>query len=69
MAARTIRDDWGSLMRIPARIHLFAHVRGVYRASVLGALARMFLLFLGSAVVARILIVGLIAVDPNRMGA
>ncbi len=56
-------------MLIPAPIHLFAHMRGVYRTSIVGTLARMFLLFLGSAVAAGILIVGLIAVGLNGMGA
>ncbi len=69
MVASTIGDDWGSLMLFPAPIHLFAHMRGVYRTGVVGTLVRMFLLFLGSTVAAGILIVGLVAVGLNGMGA
>ena len=69
MATIAIGDDWGSLMLVPAPIHLFGHMRGVYRTSVMETLARMVVLFLGSAFAAGILIVGLIAVGLNGMGA
>lgn len=43
-------------------IHLFVHMRGTYRISVLGTLIRMFLLFIGSSVAFAFLIVGLLFV-------
>jgi hypothetical protein len=49
--------------------HLFVHKRGVYGTSVLGALARMALLFMGSVIGAVILILGLLLVGLNGMGA
>lgn len=49
-------------------VHLFVHMRGVYRASVLGTLIRMALLFVGSSVAVAALAVGLIAVGLNGMG-
>ena len=64
----TVLDDWAALILLPAPIHLFAHMRGVYRTTILGTLIRMFLLFMGSSVAAGLLIVGLIAVGLNGMG-
>jgi hypothetical protein len=43
-------------------------MRGVYRTSVFGTLFRMAVLFLGSAIAALVLTVGLIAVGLNGMG-
>jgi Protein of unknown function (DUF3667) len=60
-------SSWALILPAPA--HLFVHMRGVYRTSVVGALFRMALLFVGSAVAAAILFVGLIAVGLNGMGA
>jgi hypothetical protein len=45
-----------------APIHLFAHMRGTYRTSVIGALLRMTLLFVGSAIAVGILMLGLMLV-------
>ena len=41
-------------------VHLFAHMRGTYRISVLGTLVRMSLLFVGSMVAFVVLMVGLV---------
>ena len=60
--------DWGDLLLLPVPVHLFLHMRGVYRTGVFGTLARMALLFLGSSFFAGLLVVGLIAVGLNGMG-
>jgi hypothetical protein len=52
-----------------APVHLFFHMRGVYRTSVLATLVRMALLFLGSSVGVAFIITGLIAVGLNGMGS
>ncbi len=61
--------DWAALLFLPAPVHLFAHMRGVYRTSIVGTLIRMFLLFIGSSTAAVLLIMGLIAVGLNGMGS
>jgi hypothetical protein len=48
-------------------VHLFAHMRGVYRTSVAGTLARMTLLFIGTAIAAMVLMLGLVAVGLAGM--
>jgi hypothetical protein len=60
-------SSWNLILPVP--LHLFVHMRGVYRTSVLGTLIRMALLFLGSVIAAAMLFVGLIAVGLNGMGA
>jgi hypothetical protein len=45
-----------------APVHLFVHMRGTYRTSVFGALARMFLLFIGSWTGFVLLMMGLLFV-------
>lgn len=69
MLLSLVIDDWGWALVVPAPVHLFAHMRGVYRTSVLGTLARMVLLFIGSLIAAVALVAGLIAVGLNGMGA
>lgn len=68
MLLSTVADGWAFLLLIPAPIHLFAHMRGVYRTGVLGTLVRMVLLFIGSSFAAGLLVVGLIGVGLNGMG-
>jgi hypothetical protein len=68
MLLSTVLDDSAFALLLPAPVHLFAHMRGVYRTSVLGTLIRMSLLFVGSVIAAAILFVGLIAVGLNGMG-
>jgi hypothetical protein len=69
MLLSIILGDSAFGLLLPAPVHLFAHMRGVYRTSVLGTLLRMILLFVGSAIAAAILFVALIAVGLNGMGA
>jgi len=69
MLLTTVLDDSAFALLLPAPVHLFVHLRGVYRTSVLGTLLRMGLLFVGSVIAAAILFVGLIAVGLNGMGA
>lgn len=52
-----------------APVHLFIHMRGVYGTSILGTLARMFLLFLGSSFGVGLIIIGLLWVGLSGMGA
>ena len=68
MLLSTLLDDSAFVLLLPAPAHLFMHMRGVYRTSVLGTLVRMALLFAGSAIAAAILVVGLVAVGLNGMG-
>ena len=51
-----------------APTHLFFHLRGVYRTSILGTLIRMLLLFLLSAVAVALLLAGVFALELNGMG-
>ncbi len=51
---------WWLLWALP--VHLFVHMRGTYRTSVVGTLARMSLLFLGTTIVVVFLISGLVFV-------
>ncbi|OXE35557.1 MAG: hypothetical protein CGW95_13190 [Phenylobacterium zucineum] len=45
-----------------APVHLFAHMRGVYQTGIIGTLARMVFLFVGSCIGFGILMVGLVIV-------
>ena len=54
--------DGAGWLLLAAPVHLFFHMRATYRASVLGALARMFLLFVGSTVAFGLLMAGLLLV-------
>jgi len=55
-------------LMIGAPVHLFIHMRGVYSTSVAGTLLRMVLLFIGSAIGAGLIMLGLILVGLNGMG-
>ncbi|HEY5289457.1 MAG TPA: DUF3667 domain-containing protein [Caulobacteraceae bacterium] len=50
-----------------APVHLFAHLRGVYRTSVIGTLARMAFLFTGSVIIGVVIFLGLLLVGLNGM--
>jgi len=50
----------GGALLLAAPVHLFAHMRGVYATSVWGTLWRMGLLFIGSAIGATFLVLGLL---------
>jgi hypothetical protein len=57
----------GSWLLWLAPAHLFFHMRGAYRASVVGTLARMTGLFLGSSIAVAVLSVGLVIVGLVTM--
>lgn len=54
--------SWAGALLWLAPVHLFVHMRGTYKISVIGALIRMFLLFMGSSIAFAFLIVGLLFV-------
>jgi hypothetical protein len=68
MGLGALIGDSASVLLLLAPVHLFAHMRGVYRTSVFGTLLRMFLLFVGSLIFAALLVAGLVAVGLNGMG-
>jgi hypothetical protein len=53
---------------LAAPVHLFFHMRGVYRTSILGTLLRMFVLFVGTTVGCVLLLIGLVWVAFNAIG-
>jgi hypothetical protein len=53
---------WADALLWLAPVHLFVHIRGTYGISIIGALIRMFLLFIGSSIAFAFLIVGLLVV-------
>ena len=57
----SILGDW-SILLSAAPVHLFVHMRGVYRTSIAGTLLRMALLFIASLVAFCVLIVALLLV-------
>jgi hypothetical protein len=61
-------EGTASVVLLAMPVHLFLHMRGVYRSRVPGTLIRMALLFAGSSVAVAVLAVGLIAVGLNGMG-
>ena len=63
----SVFDEWAFLLLLAVPIHLFVHMRGVYRRSVLGTLTRMTVLSLGSLAAALLLVFALVAVGLNGM--
>lgn len=57
----TMLPSQAGLILLALPVHLFAHLRGVYRSSVFGTLLRMLLLFLGTLMTAMALLLGLAA--------
>jgi hypothetical protein len=57
----------GLAMAIGAPVHLFVHMRGVYKTSVIGTLARMLLLAVGSMFGMILIMLGLILMGLNGM--
>jgi hypothetical protein len=55
------------LVLLGAPVHLFVHMRGVYGTSIVGTLARMTLLFIGSAIGAILIVLGLLWVGLSGM--
>jgi hypothetical protein len=64
--APPLRGLAGPLM-LAAPIHLFAHMRGAYGASIIGTLARMLLLFVLSAAAMALLLLGVVGLELNGM--
>jgi hypothetical protein len=64
-----LTGGWSSLVLLAAPFHLFVHMRGVYETGVFGTLLRMLLLFIASATGVGLIILGLIWVGLNGMGA
>jgi hypothetical protein len=58
-----------SLILWAAPVHLFVHMRGVYRTSVVGTLARMAFVFAGSLVIGFVIFSGLVLVGLSGMEA
>jgi Protein of unknown function (DUF3667) len=58
----------GLVLTIGAPVHLFVHMRGVYRTSVIGTLLRMLLLAIGSLFGATLIVLGLVLMGLNGMG-
>jgi hypothetical protein len=54
--------NWGAALLWLAPIHLFMHMRGTYKISVIGTLIRMTLLFIGSSIAFGLLVGGLVLV-------
>jgi len=69
MIGSAIVGDSAFALLLPAPVHLFTHMRGVYQTSVIGTVTRMLLLFIGSVFIAALLVLGLIAVGLNGMGS
>ena len=58
--AGTMALSGAAWLLVLAPVHLFVHMRGTYRTSVVGTLARMALLFVGSATAFTFLMLGLV---------
>jgi hypothetical protein len=64
----SLLGDWADWLWFAPPVHLFAHMRGVYRTSVIGALIRMLLLFVGSVAGFCFLMLGLVFVGLAAVG-
>jgi hypothetical protein len=64
----TVLGGWAQWLWFAPPVHLFAHMRGVYRTSVIGTLIRMLLLFVGSVAGFSILMLGLVFVGLAAVG-
>jgi len=56
------------VLTIGAPVHLFVHMRGVYKTSIIGTLLRMLLLAVGSLFGAILIVLGLVLMGLNGMG-
>lgn len=66
---QALTGGFSAVILAAAPVHLFVHMRGVYRTSVVGTLARMAFLFVLSALGGVFILTGLIAVGLFGMGA
>ena len=58
----------GGVLLLAAPVHLFLHLRGVYRTGVVMTLVRMAWLFVGTLIGVAFIVAGLLAVGLNAMG-
>lgn len=58
----------GALLMLAAPVHLFVHMRGTYRISVLGTLARMAMLGVLSAIAFAVLMTGVVVLGVSNLG-
>ncbi len=56
------------LLLLAAPVHLFAHLKGVYGLGVVGTLARMLVLFVGSVIGFSVALVGLVFIGLVEIG-
>jgi hypothetical protein len=56
------------ILTFAAPVHLFLHMRGVYATSIIGTLARMLFLFIGTVIGGSMIFLGLLAVGLSGMG-
>jgi hypothetical protein len=68
MALAPLTGGLSEVVLYAVPVHLFVHMRGVYRTSIAGTLFRMLLLFLGSLVGAILILIGLLWVGLSGMG-
>ncbi len=61
-------DSIGGWLFLAAPVHLFVHMKQVYRTSIIGTLLRMSWMFFGTAIGVCLIIVGLLAVGLSEMG-
>lgn len=62
--------NWpAGVLLLASPVHLFAHMRGVYKTSVLGTLFRMLVLFTASSIAYAIMMVGLVIVGLAALRA
>ena len=55
-------SDWFQLLLIAAPVHLFVHLRGVYRLGVFGTLSRVLALAVGSVIALMLALTGLVLI-------
>jgi hypothetical protein len=65
--ALVLPDALAGLLFLIAPVHLFVHLRGVYRTSIVGTLLRMLWLFIGTVFGVVFIVLGLVAVGLNAM--
>jgi hypothetical protein len=59
----------GGFLTLAAPTHLFAHMRGVYRTSIVGTLLRMLVLFIFSAFGVALLFAAAVSIELSSVGA
>ena len=67
LAAETV-SGWFGALALASPVHLFVHLKGVYRLSTFGTLVRMLLLFVGSLIGFAVIMVGLVLIGLYEVG-